>query len=333
MAKTHNELVLEKIKLRNRANEIIKKFYAGQRQKNGEDFINHSIRVGKIILQCLKNSESLNNCYIAGLLHDIVGNTAYTQEELLSDFGREICKIVMEVREDRSESWKARKEHAIERLDKISLEGLSVVLADKIDHLNSLSEMAEKTNLTIEKLFETKFNNGFENQKWYYSKIYLKSLKAVFNVRNDEKLKGSNFNSIHFANLFYRYQKAVFEVFGLFSQKKYLESIKEINEDNYLPVLFNRKIEKDTHINQIQFDTEIIDGKKYYFVYESWYWDHVWGQSAVFIGKQFEHLSVSEKEKLVLKILSEKTAVKEQGYTFKDDGNFIFCNYNFHTGS
>ena len=94
-----------------------------------------------------------------------------------------------------------------------------------------------------------------------------------------------------------------------------------------------RKIEKDTHINQIQFDTEIIDGKKYYFVYESWYWDHVWGQSAVFIGKQFEHLSVSEKEKLVLKILSEKTAVKEQGYTFKDDGNFIFCNYNFHTGS
>ena len=331
----HNQAVLEKVIRRKKANNVINKFHAGQKRKDGEDFVNHPIRVGKIISECIKHSEDAENCYIAGLLHDTIEDTDYTEKELLTDFGEEIHEIVMQCTEDKTKTWKERKEHTIEYLDKISLPALIVTLADKIDNLNSLAETVEQEKITIEELFKTRFNSPIENQKWYYSEIYLKSLLFIFS--ENKKLAASNFNISHFTKLLRKYKTAIHQVFGLFSGDSYLEeSTKNINRNNYIPILMNRNIDEDTNINQIQFAEKTIDGKNYYIMYESWYWDGIWGHSIIFISKQFEGLSEEERNDLIIRCLdfkNEENIPKKKEYTVKDKGWFTFFNYGFYTGS
>ena len=205
---THNQAVLNRIRIRNKANNVIRKHHAGQKRKDGEDFVNHPIRVSKIISESLKHSESLDNCYIAGLLHDTIEDTDYTEKKLLADFGDEIYKIVMECTEDKTKSWKERKKHTIKNLNKISLEGIVVILADKIDNLNSLTRTIEQQNISIEELFKTKFNSPLDEQRWYYSQIYLKALKTLFtnNEYNNTRLLNSNFDKNQFINLLKQYK-------------------------------------------------------------------------------------------------------------------------------
>ena len=264
------------------------------------------------------------------MLHDTIEDTEYTKQALLADFGEDVHKIVMECTEDKSKAWLERKKHTIEQLDKISLEGLVVTLADKIDNLESLARTIKQENISIEELFNKKFNANFENQKWYYSEIYLKALKTVFNttILKNENIS-FNLNSIFFSLLMKRYKDAIYNVFKLFSGDDYLNNIKEINEDNYIPILLNRGVDQDTEIIELQFEKDLnIDGKDYYYLLEAWYWDHVWGQSAIFISKQFENVDDdNEKLKIISKCLNFKESQKLKKQMLKDTGHFTFFSY------
>ncbi len=327
-----NQQVIKKIKFRNKANRIIQEYHKDQYRKDGEEFVNHPIRVSKIIFSCDKKYPPMETTYLAGLLHDTIEDTQYTKQALLTDFGEDIHKIVMECTEDKSKTWLERKKHTIEQLDQISLEGLVVTLADKIDNLESLRRIIEQDNITVEELFNQRFNANFENQKWYYSEIYLKALKIVFNT---DILKAENIsfnlNSKLFSLLMERYKGAIYNVFNLFSGDDYLNSITEINEDSYIPILLNRGVDQDTKINQLQFEKALsIDGKDYYYLLESWYWDHVWGQSAIFISKQFEGVEDdNEKLKIISKCLNFKESTNLKKQTMKDMGHFTFFNHGF----
>ncbi len=245
----------------------------------------------------------------------------------------------MECTEDKTKSWIERKKHTIENLNEISLEGLVVTLADKIDNLNSLARTIDYEKISLEELFEQKFNASFSNQKWYYSEIYLKALKIVFdnedndNKNKQDKLFKSDLNRNDFNNLLNEYKRAINKVFDLFSGSKYLDNIEQINDDNYIPILQNRSIENDTNIFLFQYAKANIDGKNYYWVYEIWSWDGIGGKSAIFISKQFQHLSEDKKKSIILKCLKfkDEDIPKKNEYTIKDNGEFIFYNYGFST--
>lgn len=325
-----NQQEIKRIKLRNKASKIIEEYHKNQFRKDGEDFVNHPKRVSKIIIACDKSHPRLETTYLAGLLHDTIEDTEYTKQALKEDFGEDIHKIVMECTEDKSKTWLQRKKHTIEQLDKISLEGLVVTLADKIDNLESLKRTIKQENITIEELFDKKFNANFENQKWYYSEIYLKALKIVFNIKRLKKENTSfNLNSVFFSLLMERYKGAIYNVFNLFSGDDYLNNITEINEDNYLPILLNRGVDQDTKINHLQFEKAMnIDGRDYYYLLEAWYWDHVWGQSAIFISKQFEGVEDdNEKLKIISKCLKFKEPTKFKKQMMNNTGHFTSFSY------
>jgi len=328
----NNQQIIKKIKLRNKANKIIEEYHKDQFRKDGEKFVKHSIRVSKIIFSCDKSNPAMEPTYLAGLLHDTIEDTEYTKQALLTDFGEDIHKIVMECTEDKSKTWLKRKKHTIEQLDKISLEGLVVTLADKIDNLESLRRTIKQESISIEDFFDTKFNANFKNQKWYYSEIYLKALKIVFNTKIlKTKNKSLNFTSLFFSLLMERYKSAIYNVFNLFSGDDYLNNITGINEDNYIPILLNRGVDQDTKTIQLQFEKALnIDGRNYYYLLEAWHWDHIWGQSAIFISKQFEdEKDDNAKLKIISKCLKFKEPTKHKEQTIKDTGHFTFFNYGF----
>ena len=77
--------------------EIIGKAYdkadelhKGQLRRSGEPYIIHPVAVAKI----LANFGMDNETVIAGLLHDVVEDTNYTQEQLIIDFDEKIAALV-----------------------------------------------------------------------------------------------------------------------------------------------------------------------------------------------------------------------------------------------
>lgn len=142
------------------------KAHNGQKRKSDDnvDMIFHPFTVGMI----LQKSNLSTNCVIAGILHDVIEDTKYTYEDLVSEFGEEVAKIVYEVSENKSLSWKERKQDAIERIKVASFEGKMVECVDKISNLETMYSLYQEQG---EELWKA-FNKPKEEQKWYYTEMY-----------------------------------------------------------------------------------------------------------------------------------------------------------------
>ncbi|MBX2866844.1 HD domain-containing protein [Candidatus Kaiserbacteria bacterium] len=80
---------------------------------------------------------------IAGLLHDTLEDTEYSEEELREDFGRrvfEIVRAVSEQTEGEKGPWKERKKAYAKQLTEAPQEALMVSCADKIHNMRSTIE-------------------------------------------------------------------------------------------------------------------------------------------------------------------------------------------------
>ena len=112
-----------------------------------------------------------NNCtenvIIAGILHDTLEDTDTTPEEIKELFGEEILATVQTESEDKSKTWKERKQHTVDLLPDDSLETQLVCCADKLSNIKSI--YADKCAIG-EKIWE-RFNAPKENIKWYYESI------------------------------------------------------------------------------------------------------------------------------------------------------------------
>ncbi len=76
---------------------------------------------------------------IAGFLHDTVEDNIATYRVIENNFGVEVAKIVLDVTEqDKSLSWRIRKEITIDHVASMSEGSLLVKTADRIDNLSSL---------------------------------------------------------------------------------------------------------------------------------------------------------------------------------------------------
>jgi guanosine-3',5'-bis(diphosphate) 3'-pyrophosphohydrolase len=74
----------------------------------------------------------------AALLHDTLEDTQTTYQELQGEFGGRVASIVMEVTDEPTVNWRARKKLQISRARLASLEAKRVKLADKICNLRSM---------------------------------------------------------------------------------------------------------------------------------------------------------------------------------------------------
>src|SRR3979490_264866 len=77
--------------------QMVKKAYEraatahhGQRRLSGEDYVNHPLEVAAILADLQLDAQTL----AAALLHDTVEDTALTAEEVETEFGAEVARLV-----------------------------------------------------------------------------------------------------------------------------------------------------------------------------------------------------------------------------------------------
>jgi (p)ppGpp synthase/HD superfamily hydrolase len=135
--------------------------HAGQVRKGTNiPYFFHCAEVAVILNQ----NQCSEKVLIAGLLHDTLEDTDTTPEEIRNLFGEDILKIVTAESEDKSKTWKERKQATIDHLPGASLEAKLVCCADKLSNLRS---MAADQIAVGDKLWE-RFKAGKKDIEWYY---------------------------------------------------------------------------------------------------------------------------------------------------------------------
>lgn len=118
--------------------------------KNAIPYISHLFSVTAI----LSNYTTDEDIIIAGLLHDSIEDTDYTEMELRKEFGIGIAHIVMGVTELKKKNgvellWKERKEAYLSLLRGVGEQSLMVAAADKIHNLQSVISDKKTTGETF----------------------------------------------------------------------------------------------------------------------------------------------------------------------------------------
>lgn len=138
-----------------KAYETALRLHEGQFRKSGEPYIIHPIAVAKI----LANFGMDNETVIAGLLHDVVEDTAYSREELVKDFDEKIAALVEGVTKLGNISYDSSEAAQAENFRKLFLamskdiRVLIIKLADRLHNMRTLEYMP--TNKRKTKALET----------------------------------------------------------------------------------------------------------------------------------------------------------------------------------
>ncbi|MFD1018625.1 HD domain-containing protein [Thalassobacillus hwangdonensis] len=150
--------------LQEKAKKFATEAHKGQKRKNSdEDYIVHPIRVA----ETLRNAKLPEAVICSGYLHDVVEDTTVELEDIETEFGKEIRDIVAAHTEDKSKSWKERKQHTIDTVKTGSKEVKWLIVADKLDNLLSLERALEEKGSQVWK----NFNAGPAKQQWYNESV------------------------------------------------------------------------------------------------------------------------------------------------------------------
>lgn len=164
--------------IKQKAKEFAIKAHNGQRRKSDKEkpMIIHPIDVANILSEYGYD----DNVIAAGYLHDVLEDTKYTKEDLLTEFNEDVVSLVLGASEkDKGLSWEERKTETINTIKDFDLRHKAVVCADKISNLEDMRIIFE---IKGEKNFSA-FKRGYEKQKWYYTEVY-NSLKYNINENN-----------------------------------------------------------------------------------------------------------------------------------------------------
>ena len=153
--------------IKQKAKEFAIKAHNGQRRKSDKEkpMIIHPIDVANILSEYGYD----DNVIAAGYLHDVLEDTKYTKEDLLTEFNEDVVSLVLGASEkDKGLSWEERKTETINTIKDFDLRHKAVVCADKISNLEDMRIIFE---IKGEKDFSA-FKRGFDKQKWYYTEVY-----------------------------------------------------------------------------------------------------------------------------------------------------------------
>lgn len=100
-----------------RAYDVAEEMHRGQLRKSGEPYLIHPMAVAEILADLGMDEATL----VAGLLHDVVEDTPYTNEELVRDFGEEVGLLVDGVTKLGSLRFESKEARQVENLRKMFL--------------------------------------------------------------------------------------------------------------------------------------------------------------------------------------------------------------------
>ena len=142
--------------------------HSGQLRKDGRPYIVHPVEVA---FELAKNGAT-DTLICAGLLHDVIEDAGVTKEQLAEQFPSEVVRLVVTDSEDKSLSWKERKDAMLHALNQTDDDEFKMLMcADKLVNLrNTETEM-----IKIGENVWTHFKCGKEQQAWLYKSL----IKAV----------------------------------------------------------------------------------------------------------------------------------------------------------
>ena len=119
-----------------RALRVAHEAHSGQTRKGSDvPYVLHPIHAALILSKC----DATEDVIVAALLHDVVEDCeGWDLDRVESEFGPRLRSIIAEVTEDKTLSWEARKQDAIDHVPHLSPEALLVKGADKLHNLSSL---------------------------------------------------------------------------------------------------------------------------------------------------------------------------------------------------
>lgn len=150
-----------------------------ERRGKGFPYVIHLMEVVSIIATISNDQELL----AAGMLHDTVEDCGVSFEELEKEFGTRVMEIVKNetnvVIEGKSErdSWKERKQIAIDCLKAAPIESKIVALGDKLSNMRAIAQDFAKVGDEVWKKFHVGDSKAIE---WYYRGL-ADSLKELEN--------------------------------------------------------------------------------------------------------------------------------------------------------
>ena len=168
--------------LLDRALEFAIKAHSGvERRGKGFPYIVHPMEAVAIVSTITPDQELL----AAAALHDVVEDTKYTEDDIRKEFGDRIANLVASESDlvvegkNESESWKERKQFAIDRLAKLSRDGKIVSIGDKLSNARAMLRDYEEMGDELWNKFHV---NDPKMHKWHYEGLRdaLSDLKGTF---------------------------------------------------------------------------------------------------------------------------------------------------------
>jgi (p)ppGpp synthase/HD superfamily hydrolase len=140
-----------------------------KRKADGTPYVAHPMRVAMTLAKHGFSEETI----AAACVHDVLEDTDYSSEQLQSELGIKVVKIVQAVTNDDTLKWEDKKLRYIQTTKDGPEEAKAVACADKIDNMRSFIEAYQAQGNNVWK----KFNRGRDGMLWYWSEL-LKMLKS-----------------------------------------------------------------------------------------------------------------------------------------------------------
>lgn len=167
-----------------RAYLVAKEGHAGQTRASGEPYINHPLNVAAILAELQLDDKTI----AAAILHDVVEDTLFTQEEIEDMFGEEIGLLIDGVTKIGKIYFKTKEQQQIEAYRKLiiatakDLRVILIKLADRLHNMRTLKFMREDKRKRIAKetmeLYAPLANRlGISSIKWELEDLCLRYLE------------------------------------------------------------------------------------------------------------------------------------------------------------
>ncbi|HED66258.1 MAG TPA: bifunctional (p)ppGpp synthetase/guanosine-3',5'-bis(diphosphate) 3'-pyrophosphohydrolase [Planctomycetes bacterium] len=113
------------------------------RRGSAEPYVAHPLHVALLLARQGAGPLVLQ----AGLLHDVVEDCAgWTLERVEGEFGLRVASIVAELTEDKTRTWRERKEQQVEIVPSLSEEAVLIKACDKLHNLSTLGASLERAH-------------------------------------------------------------------------------------------------------------------------------------------------------------------------------------------
>jgi len=171
--------ILSSPRLRN-ALLLAMKYHGDQKRKiDGHPYLEHPLIVGHVLWKKGFSPPTV----AAGFCHDLLEDTACTEEEIRRACGAETLRIVRSVSQDGSiKDWDKKKEAYIAAVEKGGKEAMAVSLVDKIHNAESLLAAFRSAGPSV----WNKFNRGKKDKIKFEKHVHAMATKHGFPFFLDE---------------------------------------------------------------------------------------------------------------------------------------------------